>query len=308
MYTGIIYRYYLINEKGNEISYIGQTCSEKKRRADFLKLNIPYGGKRIENARKKYGPNSFKYEILENVNAKTIEERSKLLNNLEIFYIDFYNSYRNGYNNTIGGGGAKGYQHSDEYKKWQSEKSKELAKNPVYIKRISDGIKSYYENNPDARLGKSEEVKKRYENPKEREKTGIAHKKSYAENPERAKKQAKKLSETCSTPEGKKRMSETIKNAWKTDSYRKKYSESKKKLWATTEYREKMKIAYKGMNGKRVLQSNIDNIPLKEYESATEAARQLGFCFGGITRVCRGERAQYKGFRWKFIEKNEIDK
>lgn len=46
-------------------------------------------------------------------------------------------------------------------------------------------------NNPDARLGKSEEVKKRYENPKEREKTGIAHKKSYAENPGRAKNRQK---------------------------------------------------------------------------------------------------------------------
>ena len=76
MYSGIIYRYYLINEKGMEMSYIGQTCSEKQRKADFFKLSIPYGGKRIENARKKYGPTSFKYEILENVNEKPFENHS----------------------------------------------------------------------------------------------------------------------------------------------------------------------------------------------------------------------------------------
>ena len=302
MFKGIIYRYYIINEKGKEMSYIGQTCSEKKRRSDFLNTNIQYGGNRIENARKKYGPKAFKYEILETVDVDTEEERNFSLNKLEMYYIDLYNSFRNGYNNTIGGGGANGYKHTEEYKKWQSEKSSELAKNPDYIDRISKGIKSYYEKNPEARKEKSEEVKKRYEDPLEREKTGLAHKKSYSENPDRAIKQAKKLSETCSTPEGKKRMSETIKNAWKTESYREKHSESKKELWATEEYRKKVAISFKGMNGKRVLQLTMDNTPICEYESATEAARQLGFSFGSISRVCRGERAQYKGFRWKYID------
>ena len=302
MYTGIIYRYYLINEKGKEMSYIGQTCSVKQRQSDFLNLNTQYGGKRIENARRKYGPHTFNYEILEIVSYETVEERSFALNKLEIFYIDLYDSYTKGYNNTIGGGGANGYKHTDEYKKWQSEKSKELAKNPEYRNRISQGIKSFYKNNPDARLGKSNEVKKRYENPKEREKTSTAHKLSYAKNPERAKKQAKKLSATCSTPEGKKRMRETITNAWKTVEYREKYSARKKALWATEEYRNRMAIAYKGMNGKKVLQSTLENIPISEFESATEAARQLGYSFGGISRVCRGERTHYKGYKWNYIE------
>lgn len=275
MYKGIIYRYYIINEKGKEMSYVGQTCSEKQRRSDFLNLNTQYSGNRIENARKKYGPQSFNYEILEAVAFETEEEINLALNKLEIYYIEKYNSYRKGYNNTIGGGGANGYRHTDEYKKWQSEKTKKLVENPDYVKSISEGIKSYYENNPNARKEKSDEVKKRYENPIERQKTSIAHKKSYASNPERAKKQAKKLSATCSTPEGRKRMSETIKSAWKTEEYREKYSKSKKVLWATEEYRKKMAIAYKGMNGKKVLQLTLENTPIQEFESATEAARQL---------------------------------
>ena len=266
-----------------------------------MNLNAQYSGKRIENARKKYGPQSFKYEILETVSFETEKELSLALNKLEIFYIDKYNSYRKGYNNTIGGGGANGYRHTDEYKKWQSEKSKELAKNPEYINSISNGIKSFYNNNPNARKKKSNEVKKRYENPTARQKTSIVQKKSYANNPERAKKQAKKLSKTCSTPEGRKRMSETIKNAWKTEEYREKYSKSKKELWETKEYRNKMRIAYKGMNGKKVLQSTLDNIPIQEFESASEAGRNLGYSYGSISRVCRGERPHYKGYKWKYI-------
>lgn len=301
MYTGIIYRYYLVNENGKEVSYVGQTCAEKQRRADFMNINTQYGGKRIENARRKYTPQAFIYEIIELVECKTIEERCELLNKLEIYYINFFNSFRKGYNNTIGGGGANGYKHSDEYKKWQSCKSKELAKNLVYREKISIGIKSYYNNNPNARTKKSDEVKKRYENPSAREITSLAHKKSYAVNPERAKKQGKKLSETCLTVEGRRRMSETIKNAWKTEDYREKYSKSKKALWETQAYREKMSIACKDMNGKKVLQSTLDSIPIKEYPSATEASRQLGYSFSGICRVCRGERNQYKGFKWSYI-------
>ena len=301
MYTGIIYRYYLVNEKGIEMSYIGQTCAEKKRRSDFLNLNIQYGGKRIENARKKYSPHSFKYEILETVSVDTEEEIIIALNKLEIYYIDKFNSFRKGYNNTIGGGGANGYRHTDDYKQWQSEKTKKLVENPEYVKSISEGIKSYYHNNPNARKEKSNEVKQRYKDPLERLKTSNAHKKSYASNPDRAKKQAKKLSATCSTQEGRKRMSETIKNAWKTEEYRVKYSKSKKELWATEEYRKKMELAYKGMNGKKVLQLTMENIPIQEFESATEAARQLGFSFGSISRVCRAERKQYKGYKWKYV-------
>lgn len=300
MFNGIIYRYYLTNEKGREVSYVGQTCSEKHRRADFLNINICYGGKRIENARKKYSPKAFNYEVLETVRCDTIKERSSLLNKLEIYYINLFNSYKQGYNNTIGGGGANGYEHSDEYKKWQSEKTKELAKNPLYREKISEGIKSYYHNKPNARTNKSIEVQKRYENPLARDASSLAQKKSYDTNPNRAKQQAQSLSKTCSTAEGRKRMRNTIIEAWTTKEYREKYSQSKKALWATNEYRDKMKIAFNGMNGKPVIQLSLDGTIINEFESATEAGRQLGYSFGSICRVCRGDRSQYKGFLWKY--------
>lgn len=226
MYKGIIYKYSITSANGKKKCYIGQTCSEKQRRQDFLNKNVAYSGKRIDNARQKYGPENFKYEILGTIICKTNEERSELLNKLEMFYITLFDSFHNGYNNTIGGGGANGYSHTLEYKKWQSEKSKELAKDSKYRKKISKGIIAYYEKNSDARTIKSEETKKRYMDPLERYKISLVHKKSYADNPERAKKQAKKLSHICSTPEGRKRMSETIKKAWQTEEYLKKQKNS----------------------------------------------------------------------------------
>ena len=58
---GIIYKYTSPSGK----VYIGQTTNEKKRKRVFLnENNEDYAGLKINNARKKYGPKSFKYEVL----------------------------------------------------------------------------------------------------------------------------------------------------------------------------------------------------------------------------------------------------
>ncbi len=115
-YRGIIYRRYIINDKGKEVSYVGQTCDPDKRNADFLNLRVQYSGLRIENARKKYGPENFSYEVLEIVTSRSESELTRRLNELEVFYIEKYNSFYEGYNHTLGGGGANGYRHTEEYK------------------------------------------------------------------------------------------------------------------------------------------------------------------------------------------------
>lgn len=62
-----------------------------------------YAGGKIDLARSKYGPESFSYEILEVVENSTKEGLLQTLNDLETFYIDKYDSYKNGYNSTPGG-------------------------------------------------------------------------------------------------------------------------------------------------------------------------------------------------------------
>ena len=60
MIKGIIYKYTSPSGK----VYIGQTINEYKRRNTFLNLNLKYGGAKVENARKKYLPENFIYEII----------------------------------------------------------------------------------------------------------------------------------------------------------------------------------------------------------------------------------------------------
>lgn len=78
-------------------------------------------------------------------------------------------------------------------------------------------------------------------------------------------------------------------------------SQTIKRAWETEEYREKMAIAHKNMNGKKISQLTLESTQIKECNSATDATRQLGYSFGGICRVCRGERQQYKAYRWIYV-------
>lgn len=110
---GIIYKY----ESPSGKIYIGQTRDEKTRRQTFLREEKDYAGLKINNARKKYGPESFTYEVLEEINEKNSNKLDEELNKLECYYIGLYNSFKNGYNMSKGGDGSTGYKLTEEHKK-----------------------------------------------------------------------------------------------------------------------------------------------------------------------------------------------
>lgn len=299
-HQGIIYRRYIINDKGKEVSYIGQTCDPDKRNADFLNLRVQYSGLRIENARKKYGPENFSYEVLETVTSESVAELSRRLNEREVFYIEKYNSFNEGYNHTLGGGGANGYRHTDEYKAWQSQLSKELNGDPEFKQRQKDGMSEYF-SHPEAHKKASAGLHKRYSRPDAHQQTSEVQRRSHAADPDRAKRQGKKLSKICSTPEGRKRMSETSKAGWRKPEVARRQSDRMTEQWSRPGYKDSYHIKHQGMNGKPVRQITMEGEVVGEYVSACAAAEKLGFSFGSIARVCRGERSKYKGFRWEYI-------
>lgn len=92
---GIIYK---ITNKVNGKSYIGQTryTLEFRWRQHQHKKDDTY----FHNAIHKYGVDNFSIEILEECDIAD-------LNNREIFYIAKYDSFKNGYNLTIGGDGNR---------------------------------------------------------------------------------------------------------------------------------------------------------------------------------------------------------
>jgi len=96
-------------------SYIGQTIQGdlRKQQHKFNAFSENYSGYYLPFycAIRKYGFDSFKYEILITINNENLESVLNKLNELEIYYIGLYNSYNNGYNSTIGGQGISGITH-----------------------------------------------------------------------------------------------------------------------------------------------------------------------------------------------------
>lgn len=121
-HIGYIYKYQnIINGK----IYIGQTVdlqarmSSHRNKAKLLK-------NKFYNAVRKYGWANFSYEVIAQLQANSEQELTALLDQLEVYYIDKYNSYHDGYNSTLGGHSNRGYKMSQEFR--------EKCKNRVFSK------------------------------------------------------------------------------------------------------------------------------------------------------------------------------
>ena len=97
---------YKITNKVNGKSYIGQTryTIEFRWRQHIHKKDNTY----FHNAIKKYGVDNFIVEKLEECNIEDLNER-------EIYYIAKYNTFKDGYNLTIGGNGNRTLILDDKY-------------------------------------------------------------------------------------------------------------------------------------------------------------------------------------------------
>ena len=156
MYTGYIYRHWIINDEGIEKSYVGLTIQPLNRRwrngNSYLQRDTKFSRAII-----KYGWDSFTHEVLEVVEKEDIDLLVKTLKQLEMEYIEKFNSFKEGYNMTRGGddvGLNKGETHHF-YEKHHSEETK---------KKISESRKVFYHSggeHPRGMLGKthSEEYK-----------------------------------------------------------------------------------------------------------------------------------------------------
>ena len=91
---------YIIKNYCNEKVYIGQTTySIQERFKQHIKATTikKKGTFKLYKAITKYGKENFYIELLEETTPDKLNER-------EIYYIEKFDSYKNGYNSTIGGG------------------------------------------------------------------------------------------------------------------------------------------------------------------------------------------------------------
>lgn len=110
--TGFIYK--IVNDVNNKI-YIGQTVQNPSKRLqghindafiiDYSKMDYKYNHK-FARALRKYGPEHFEMIIIEECDIEKLNEK-------EVYYINKYNSFENGYNTTLGGEGTSTIKFND---------------------------------------------------------------------------------------------------------------------------------------------------------------------------------------------------
>ena len=216
MRKGIIYVYFnrtKYEKDGIEKYYVGQTVGTMEQRAGKDGKNYywadPNCNTKFAKGIRKWGWNAFEGRVLEEVYEED-------LNELEKFYIEQFDSFKNGYNSTIGGEGVRGFNHNEETikkiskkcsaankKRYEDEKerektslaSKKQFQDPEARKKASIAQRKRWEDK-EKRKKQSETMKKRYEDPEERKKTSITVKKRF-EDPEARKKCGRPGEKSC---------------------------------------------------------------------------------------------------------------
>ena len=115
---GVIYCYHCI-PTGKK--YIGQTIDEKRRKKKHL-IESRKKDLKFYRAVKKYGWENFTYGIIG-------EFEESILDDMEVYYIEKFNTFKRGYNSTAGGGGLRGYIFSQESKELISKSQLGVPKN-----------------------------------------------------------------------------------------------------------------------------------------------------------------------------------
>ena len=105
MKSGIYYIKNLVNDK----MYVGQTGDFTNRWAHHRNdlKNGKHHNVKLQNAWNKYGEDNFEFGVLEECEPDKLNER-------ETYWIEHYDSLKNGYNLSEGGDGIRGYKHTEE--------------------------------------------------------------------------------------------------------------------------------------------------------------------------------------------------
>lgn len=129
---------YKIENLINHKVYIGQSCNiEKRKEIHFIALERNcHQNEYLQRSYNKYGIENFSHEIIEECSEELLSER-------EIYWINYYDSYNNGYNLTEGGYGIRGYHHNKDTRVRMSKSQKDRVRTDEEIEKIRRIITEY---------------------------------------------------------------------------------------------------------------------------------------------------------------------
>lgn len=260
---------YLRTNRINGKKYVGQATDLKVRQRDWNNLNQPYAGQFINNARAKYGLSAFGFEILKECSDDELDY-------WETYFIEKLNTKSpNGYNLTEGGGGCKGYHHTEESRRKISETHK----------------------------GKETWMKGKHHNEESRRK--ISEKAKGRHYTEEAKKKMSEIRKGIRfSEEHRKKISEALKGKERSEEHRKNLSKALKGKKLSEDTIIKMAEGHRGKyntkKSKTVFQYDLEGNFIAKFPSTNEVERLLGFDSGNVSKCCRGEKAKAYGYKWKY--------
>ena len=289
----IIYRHIAPNGK----SYIGQTLQSPDDRwkdgFGYLKTRTKFAKAIID-----FGWSTFKHEILE-TDIPTIE----IANEREIYWIEYYNSYYNGYNSTLGGSGLKDGKHIYKIDMLDlsviCEYSSIAAAGREYgtakEKCISDCCERKMHSSCGFYWCYTEDFNENW-TPIEKSKFSSGNERPVCQiSPDNL----EIIHTFNSCAEASKALGITTINAAAIGSQNK----AGGFYWCYVEDYPTWTPPVRKSTGNRrkVGQFDKDNNLIAEFESAAAAARAIGGDPSGIGKVCRGQKTMAYGYIWKFI-------
>ena len=180
--------------------YVGQTAQEDK--YSRVREHVLYGSDKscnpgnhphLYNSIKKYGIENTLFKVIDTTATSQIE-----LDKLEQKYIKHYkcDDREYGYNKTEGGGGTRGFKHSEEQNKANSDRMTEFFSHTENIEKQSIRTSQYYKNNPNAGPEHGDRLRERHKNNPEIARSMSVKKKAFHENhPDAAKTRGVKLTQ-----------------------------------------------------------------------------------------------------------------
>lgn len=143
---------YKFTNKINGKSYIGQSINLEKRKKEHehncFNPNYCNYDSKFYRALRKYGLENFDYEVLENCTKEQLNER-------EVYWIFYFNSYQDGYNSTLGG-----EDNPSNHEEIVRKRTEKLLNDPEVNKKLS----SPGESNPNSKLKETDvrDIRARY--------------------------------------------------------------------------------------------------------------------------------------------------